>query len=92
MLKILLNKLNQILDLMLEEKIARQLERQEKEQIKKDKELFLYLLEKRKDMPPIPAQTSVELGETPIKTKAKILVPYGLNDLGKAILEEFYNK
>lgn len=76
---------------MIEEREFRKAEREAKEQEKRDKELLEYALQKRKGMPPIPTQTSYESEETPVKTKAKILVPYGLSDLDKAILEDFYD-
>lgn len=90
MLKIILKKLNQLLDLMLEEREVRKTERAEWEQAKADKELREYALLKQKELGPPLMQSNNDDQDRPVRTKAKILVPFGLSEDEKMLLEDFY--
>jgi hypothetical protein len=84
-------KLNQLLDLMLEERESRKQERVEREQEKADKELREYVRSKQKEIDPPLIQSSGDDQDRPVKTKAPILIPFGLSEDERTILEDFYN-
>lgn len=75
-------------------KIAQMMEddRLKAEQEKRDKELSDYSSLKLKQTPTggIFSSGQISLKETPVNIKSHDLVPYGLSDRDRAILEEFY--
>lgn len=91
MLKLLLKKLNQLLDLMLEERESRKQERIEREQAKADKELREYVALNNKKMPPPLMHSTNDDLDRPVRTKAKICIPFNLTEDERTILEDFYN-
>lgn len=91
MLKLLLKKLNQILDLMLEEKEFRKQERDRLEQERRDIELMSYAKERR-NQSPSSFTTSLHDTERLVNTKEKIAIPYGLSHDDKMLIEDFYNE
>jgi len=88
-LKLLLKKLNQLLDLMLEEREARKKDREELDQGKRDKELTEYA-KKHMRKEPLPMLTSVDDMDRPVKTKARIAIPFNLTEDEKMLIEDFY--
>lgn len=87
-----MKKLNQLIDLMLEEREYRKWEREEKERSKSEGELREYVKSKNKNVePPMLYSTNDNL-DRPVRTHAPICVPYNLTDDEKMIVEEFYNK
>lgn len=92
MLKIILKKIEKLIDLMLEEREDRQRERQERDQRKSERELAQYVRSKQKEVGPPLMQSSNDDPDRPVRTKAPILIPYGLNEDQKMLIEDFYNK
>lgn len=86
LIKQLIKKLDQIIELLSEEKAEREAKKQEE----RDRLLMEYAREKNKRVPTGGIHTSREMEEKPVRTDGD-LVPYGLSERDKAILDEFYN-
>jgi septal ring-binding cell division protein DamX len=65
--------------------------RERRDREEKEQELIEYAKSKRKNSPPPIRISSDYSSDRPVKTDAKILVPFKLDDLDKRILEEFYS-
>lgn len=90
MMKMILKKLDAILQLMLEEREERKAEKLAKEQEINDKKLMEYARQHNKRVPSGGVHSSRELGGRPVHSDGD-LVPYGLSERDKALLDEFYN-
>lgn len=90
LIKQLIKKLDQIIELLSEEKQEREAEKKAKQQEETDRRLMEYARENRKRVPTGGIHTSREMEERPVRTDGD-LVPYGLSERDKAILDEFYN-
>ena len=66
-------------------------EHEEKERIKREKELMDYANERIKNVPPRPPMTSHDQSDRPVRvgSQKKELVPFNLTELEKRIWEEF---
>ena len=69
-------------------------EHEEKERIKREKELMDYANERIKNVPPRPPMSSHDQSDrlVNINRKHSDLVPFNISELDKRILEEFYKK
>ena len=84
MIKSLLKKIDKLIELLLEERECRRSKEVEKQ-------LVDYTKKKNESIVLPPMESSLESGDRKVKTKARILVPEGLSESEKILLEDFYN-
>ena len=68
------------------------LQREEAERIKQEDEMILYAKNKRKDLPTPAPLVNGNQSERPVNIRSSDMVPYGLSNMDKEILEMFYNE
>lgn len=89
-MKALLKKLDKIIELLLEDREARQQERDEKLRIENEARLVEYAKNHGKRVPAGAITNGRDAGNGPVHTDGD-LVPFGLSNRDKAILDQFYN-
>lgn len=86
----LLKILKEIRDLLMENKAEKQAEKEEKERVEHEKELIEYAKKHNKRVPAGAIQNGRDASDRPVISDGD-LIPFGLSERDKALLDEFYN-
>lgn len=90
-MKALLKRLDTIIELLLSDREERKREREEKQSAENEQRLIDYARAKNKQFPAGDFVNSRDAAGRPVHSDGD-LVPYGLSDRDKAILQDFYDR
>lgn len=89
-MKALLKKLDQIIELLLSDREERKVEKEEKQRAENERLLVEYAKGHNKRLPAGAIQNGRDAMDVPVKSDGD-LIPFGLSERDRAILNEFYN-